>query len=60
MSKQSVICAPYYLCGICEHYHPAAWDGDCREDQNRYTEDELDRKHGSGWIEVPMPDGSAT
>lgn len=47
----------YYLCGICGHYHPADWNGDCREDQARFTGDELDRKHGNGWVEVPMPGG---
>jgi hypothetical protein len=25
-----------YECGICGCYHPWSWDGDCREDENRY------------------------
>lgn len=25
-----------YDCGICGCYHPWAWNGDCREDANRY------------------------
>src|SRR5688500_11101767 len=25
-------CRVGYECGICSCYHPAAWDGDCRED----------------------------
>ena len=46
----------FYLCVICEHFHPVEWDGDCRDDNNRYTTDELDEKYGSdGWVEVPMP-----
>jgi hypothetical protein len=48
----------YYLCGCCECYHPAKWDGDCRENANRYAMDELDTKHGPlGWVEVPQPLG---
>ena len=26
-----------YLCGICEHLHPWDWNGDCRDDANRYA-----------------------
>lgn len=25
-----------YECGCCECYHPWDWDGDCREDAQRY------------------------
>jgi hypothetical protein len=47
----------YYECGICNHYHPANWDGDCRDDENRLTFDQIEAKHGpDGWDEVPMPD----
>lgn len=46
----------YYHCGICECYHPAQWDGDCRDDNNRFALDELDAKHGPhDWEEVDMP-----
>lgn len=46
----------YYECGICSCMHPTQWDGDCREDENRFAADELDEKHGvNGWEEVPMP-----
>ena len=31
----------FYECSICEHYHPWAWNGDCRDDLNRYHEDDL-------------------
>jgi len=26
-----------YECGICGGYHPWDWNGDCREDKNRYS-----------------------
>jgi hypothetical protein len=26
-----------YECGICDSLHPWAWNGDCREDANRYA-----------------------
>lgn len=26
-----------YECGICDHVHPWEFDGDCREDANRYA-----------------------
>ena len=25
-----------YECGICSHYHPWGWGGDCRDNDNRY------------------------
>lgn len=47
----------FYDCGICGHYHPAEWDGDCRDDKNRFTGFELDEKYGTdGWEEVDMPE----
>lgn len=43
----------YYLCGGCCHYHPKGWTGDCRDDANRFTQDDLDEKHGAReWCEV--------
>ena len=29
-----------YECGICSHCHPWNWDGDCRDDKNRYADSE--------------------
>jgi hypothetical protein len=47
----------FYRCGICECFHPIAWNGDCREDDARFAMDELDEKHGPfGWDEVEMPE----
>lgn len=31
-------CRTGYECGICSCYHPADWDGDCRDDANRYAD----------------------
>lgn len=25
-----------YECGICDHYHPWSFRGDCRDDRNRF------------------------
>lgn len=48
--------AKFYECGICNSYHPAIWDGDCREDENRFSIDQIDALYGPyGWEEVPMP-----
>lgn len=36
-----------YECGICGSYHPWDWDGDCREDANRYPgPEEYAEQHG--------------
>lgn len=46
----------FYFCGICGEWHPAGSDGDCRDDANRFTYDQLDAKYGvGGWAEVNMP-----
>ncbi len=29
-----------YHCGICDHYHPWSFAGDCRDDRNRYADPE--------------------
>jgi hypothetical protein len=29
-------CFKIYECGICDHYHPWDFKGDCRDDSNRY------------------------
>jgi hypothetical protein len=40
----------YADCGCCDHYHPETFGGDCRDDSNRFTADELDERHGpDGW-----------
>jgi hypothetical protein len=47
----------FYACGICDHYHNALWNGDCRQDDARFFVDQLDNRYGvDGWVEVPMPE----
>ena len=29
-----------YECGICGSYHAASWEGDCRENENRFADPE--------------------
>lgn len=46
----------FYSCGICGWYHSASFDGDCRDDSERFTSFDLDMKYGSeGWEEVEIP-----
>jgi len=48
----------FYRCGICDCLHPENFDGDCRDDSNRFASDELDEKFGGlGWEEIEMPVG---
>lgn len=54
--QPAILEGPYYECGICNHHHSVKWDGDCRDNANRFTCEQLDAYHGPhGWIEVPMP-----
>lgn len=40
-------------CGSCGHYHPMNFSGDCRDDDNRFTSEALDKKYGpKGWTEI--------
>ena len=44
----------YILCQHCSHFHPWFWDGDCTNDSNRFTYEQLDERHGSnGWDTSP-------
>lgn len=46
----------YYRCGICDSYHSAEWNGDCRQDDARFDNLDLDARHGRlGWDEIDMP-----
>jgi hypothetical protein len=41
----------YYECGICGSFHPWNWDGDCRDDANRFSIEQLNKKHGvTSWV----------
>jgi hypothetical protein len=47
----------FYRCGICECLHPWHWNGDCRDDANRFAADEIDAKYGGfNWEERSMQD----
>ena len=36
----------YTECGCCGEWHPTHFAGDCRDDGNRYTTDELEDHYG--------------
>lgn len=43
----------FYTCGTCDHYHRKGYLDDCRNDEERFTADELDEKFGAeGWEEI--------
>lgn len=42
----------YYACEICGHNHPWDWNGDCRDDANRFTDEQLDAKYGPSGYEL--------
>lgn len=44
----------FYECGICGMYHPASWNGDCRDDANRFDLGDLETLYGDDWQEVDM------
>ena len=47
----------FYSCDICSCYHPAKFEGDCRDASNRFTPVELDEKYGGlNWNEVEESD----
>lgn len=46
-----------YDCGICNQFHPVGWDGDCRDDNNRYPDEEAyARKFGIPVEDVTVED----
>lgn len=45
----------FYECDSCNEYHPSGFDGDCRDDANRYTRERLESEfgdEGEDWIET--------
>jgi hypothetical protein len=52
----------FYDCGICDAYHPAQWNGDCRDDSARFFPELLDEHYSGpeGWEEVDMPGSDDT
>jgi hypothetical protein len=55
----------FYECGICGHYHPWEWNGDCREDPDRISDpDKYADEHGiwvivRSWIDRIEADAAA-
>lgn len=48
--------APYYYCGGCGHWHLPEFRGDCRDDANRFTTAELEKRHGFDGFHPTNPD----
>lgn len=45
----------FYECGICDQLHPCQFAGDCRDDSNRFTIEELEVEYGyENVMTVPM------
>lgn len=45
----------FYECDICDSLHPCQFNGDCRDDKNRFTLDELEVEYGyENVVTVPM------
>lgn len=42
----------FYACEICGYAHPWNWNGDCRDNANRWSDDELDAKFGCDGYEL--------
>ncbi len=46
-------------CGCCGHFHPIGFTGDCRDDANRFTAEQLTARYGEdGWdyLDIDHPD----
>lgn len=44
-------------CGSCNHMHLASFSGDCRDNANRLSPEQLDSHYGgNGWIVVERDD----
>ena len=51
MNKKHII----YECGICDCYHPWEWNGDCRDDVNRYAGvDVYAKKHNISEFDIEV------
>ncbi len=47
----------YYTCGICDHYHLTGFAGDCRDDSERFTADQLEAMHGPDILDTVEGEG---
>jgi hypothetical protein len=43
-----------YECGICSHYHPTSFTGDCRNDSMRYTHKQIEQMDDDVQIVEPV------
>jgi hypothetical protein len=51
--RQYVDLELFYECDSCGCYHAIAFDGDCTDEENRFTGGELDEIYGTdGWTAV--------
>lgn len=41
--------AQFVRCGTCDHIHLVSFEGDCRDNSNRFTDDELETVYGSSY-----------
>lgn len=46
----------FYDCEICGHIHPWDWDDDCRDDENRFTCEELETRYGTDGFDLASMD----
>jgi hypothetical protein len=44
--KEMKIMWYFYECGICDQLHPSKFEGDCRDDHNRFDLEQLEAKYG--------------
>lgn len=51
--------AAYVACGSCGHYHRAGFRGDCRDDSERFTADDLKALHGPDALDYVEGEGEA-
>lgn len=51
--------AQFYYCGGCGHWHPPEFMGDCRDDANRFTTEELEKRYGFDGFEPVNPEDAA-
>lgn len=49
--------AAYVACGSCGHYHRAGFRGDCRDDSERFTADDLEALHGPDALDYAEGEG---
>jgi hypothetical protein len=46
----------FYECDICGHIHHWDWNGDCRDDANRFTLEQIEKQYGDKFELLTMDD----